>query len=325
MSYQSLVPLIKKVGSSLNPKDFQAVINIVFHNYEASIYDEMHADMKNSLQQQIDLLITDYLINNPKNKLIKMMDIGCGTGMSSELILKSKISENISHLTLVDTSPKMLEIAHEKAKDWNINYQILNNEIYDIHEKFDIIIVCSVLHHIPLLDPFLKKIDDLLNSNGIFIHLQDPNGDCLNSNIYQNRVQEFKKNKVKDYNFNFKNLIPKSIKKIISRILGRKTYIDLINDELLAKKVIKKRLTADEIWSVTDIHVGTRNSSENKGISYNYLEDKLQNFKNISHISYGFFGPLVTDLDINFAGKEQELITKKDLSGRNIARLWQKN
>jgi 2-polyprenyl-3-methyl-5-hydroxy-6-metoxy-1,4-benzoquinol methylase len=324
MSYQSLLPLINKVKSNLSPEEFHSVINVIFHNYEASSYDSMHADMKNSLQEQIDLLVSDYLKDNTALDSIKMLDIGCGTGMSTELILKSEIGLKVKEVTLLDTSPKMLEIAEEKAKKWGINYSVLNGDIKLVTGKYDLIIVCSVLHHIPLIQPFIKNIDKLLNIGGVFIHLQDPNGDYLNAQVQKNRVKEFKNNQNIDSTFTVKKLFPKSLKKYISRILGRKTYIDLINDELLIRKVIKKRLTADEIWSVTDIHVETKDSTDNKGISFDSLRTKLPNYKIVSRRSYGFFGPLKSDLDNDFAKREQELIDIKNITGRNLSCLWMK-
>ena len=55
MSYTSLLPLLKKTGSPLSPEDFQARINVVFHDFESDHYDSMHDDMWESLQEQINL------------------------------------------------------------------------------------------------------------------------------------------------------------------------------------------------------------------------------------------------------------------------------
>ncbi|MEC4004395.1 class I SAM-dependent methyltransferase [Flavobacterium sp. SUN052] len=327
MSLESLKPLIKKTGSKLSVEEFQSVVNVVFHDYEAEHYDVMHVDMKKSLQEQIDLLIGDLLKDETfKSNNKSLLDVGCGTGMSTELLLNSKIGSTLHKISLLDTSPKMLQFAEEKAKKWNVNYELINADISNLDTKYDIIIICSVLHHIPNLEVFLNKIKMLLNTNGILIHLQDPNGDYLTNNDYRKRLDIYEKETTDAHkSFNIRDLIPKKIKHYISRKLGRKTYIDLVNDKLLELNAINKRMTADEIWSITDIHVETKDIIENKGISFNFLKKQLSDFSIVSQRSYGFYGLLKSDLSEEFQEKESELINKNDLTGRNIACLWKKN
>ena len=324
MSYSALLPLIQKTKSRLSPKKFQERINIVFHDFEASHYDAMHTDMWESLQQQINLLVTDlFSYKKIENQELSLLDVGCGTGLSTQILLNSKLGENINQITLLDTSANMLKFATEKAKNWGKKYKTVNCYLNDLDEKFDVIIISSVLHHIPDLEFFLGQIDKALNSNGILIHIQDPNGDYLNDTLYNQRKKEYekeissvsKKKKVTDF-------IPKSILKSIKRILNRKDYIDKINDQLIAEKSIVKRMTADEIWSVTDIHVETKTDIINKGISLNFLKKQFKNFELINMRSYGFFGFLKSDLLENFKEKEEQFIQENQLNGRNISCIW---
>ncbi|MGK4569280.1 hypothetical protein [Flavobacterium sp. 3HN19-14] len=119
--------------------------------------------------------------------------------------------------------------------------------------------------------------------------------------------------------------IPKKWRHFINRKLGRKNYIDLVNDKLLATKAIRKRMTADEIWSVTDIHVETKTDTENKGISIQFLKTQLTDFVLVNQRSYGFFGVLKSDLPSEFTATEDRLIKENDLSGRNVSAIWIKN
>jgi 2-polyprenyl-3-methyl-5-hydroxy-6-metoxy-1,4-benzoquinol methylase len=324
MSYNSLLPLIQKTKSTLSPEAFQERINIVFHDFEASHYDAMHTDMWRSLQQQVNLLVGDLFshkkIGSPE---LSLLDIGCGTGLSTQILLSSKLGEYISQVTLLDTSPNMLKYAAEKAKTWNKKYKTVNSYLGGLDEKFDVVIISSVLHHIPDLEVFLKQVDQAMNPNGILIHLQDPNGDYLNDAVYIKRRELYekelnglpKKKKATDF-------IPKPILKSIKRALNRKDYIDHINDRLLAEKTIKKRMTADEIWSVTDIHVETKTDRVNKGISLEFLKKQLKNFDLIRMRSYGFFGFLKSDLMESYKDKEELFIADNQLNGRNISCIW---
>lgn len=327
MSYSKLVPLMKKKGCVVSPEQFQNKVNIVFHDHEAIHYDSMHSDMKNSLQQQIDLLISD-LFKDPTfiKKKFKVLDIGCGTGLSTEYLLNSKLEPYIEHITLLDSSKKMLELAEKKAITWNKKFTLLNSYVSKIHGKFDLVLICSVLHHIPNLENFLKDVDNVMNPKGILIHLQDPNGDYMFDKVYKERVNLYlKKRRSKPKRNKIIEFVPKPFRNYLNRMLGRKNYIDLINDQLLKDKIIKKRMTADEIWSVTDIHVETKNDILYKGISLQFLKKHLKNFKLISQRSYGFYGKLKSDLGEDLMKKEEEFISKNQLNGRNISCVWIKN
>jgi len=324
MSYQSLIPLIKKTGSSLTPEKFHERINIVFHDFESAHYDSLHKDMWDSLQEQINLLVNDSIKHEKPTKSLSMLDVGCGTGLSTKLMLESPLKSNISEITLLDTSPKMLEQAEAKAKTWNTPYHLINGNISVVTKIYDIIIISSVLHHIPDLKAFLSHISKALNPNGILLHLQDPNLDYLNDPDYIERKNAYKKiGKESDSNKGLKSIIPKSLFRWIKRLLNRKDYIDHINDQLIAEKSIKKRMSSDEIWSVTDIHVETE--EETKGISLIFLKEQLQNFKLINARSYAFYGFLKSDLVPSYRDKEQQFIDANQMNGRNISCVWVKN
>ncbi|MFN3754434.1 class I SAM-dependent DNA methyltransferase [Flavobacterium sp.] len=324
MSYQSLLPLLQKTGSTLTPEKFQERINIVFHDFEASHYDAMHTDMWGSLQEQINLLVADLFTHeNIENNELSLLDIGCGTGLSTQILLNSKLGQHINQVTLLDTSPNMLKQAELKAKNWGKKFKTVNAYLADINEKFDIIIISSVLHHIPDLEAFLNQVDTALNSGGILIHLQDPNGDYINSAEYLQRKNEYEKQlEALPKNKKISDFVPKPWLKSIKRLLNRKDYIDLINDQLLAEKTIKRRMTADEIWSVTDIHVETKSDSMNKGISLQFLKKELQNFELIKMRSYGFYGFLKSDLTESYQEKEAQCIAENQINGRNLSCIW---
>jgi len=326
MSYESLYPLLKSSKSKMNVEQFHEKINVIFHDHEAAFYDALHTDMWESLQEQINLLVDDVTAVATIGNNASLLDIGCGTGLSTQLLLQSKLGEAIQNITLLDTSPKMLEMALQKATLWNKKVKTINNSLSQVQEKFDVIIISSVLHHIPDLETFLKQVDDALNPGGILLHLQDPNGDFLNDDEYLNRKMSFEASvnnaprakKVADF-------IPKNWKRNINRLLGRKDYIDLINDELLRQNVIGRRITADEIWSVTDIHVESKSNTVNKGISLQFLKKQLKHFNLVKMRSYGFFGVLKGDLTEEYKKVESELIALNKSNGRNIAAVWLKN
>jgi hypothetical protein len=120
-------------------------------------------------------------------------------------------------------------------------------------------------------------------------------------------------------------MIPKKWKHYINRVIGRKTYIDLVNDQLIKENIIKYRMSADEIWSVTDIHVESEYNIENVGISLKFLKQLLVNYKLINQRSYGFYGPLKNELILEYKIKEDKLMHNNSLFGRNISCIWIKD
>ncbi|WP_309640358.1 class I SAM-dependent methyltransferase [Flavobacterium sp.] len=322
MSYSSLIPLLKKTGSPLTVEAFQARINIVFHDHEALHYDAMHQDMWDSLQEQINLLVDDWYEYQEPQQHLSLLDIGCGTGLSTQKLLHSKVGQNIDEITLLDTSSVMLQQAEAKAKMWNKKYTIVNSDIATLKNQYDVIMVCSVLHHIPELADFLKQIDGLLKPGGIFIHLQDPNGDYLNDVVYQQRLQQYEQLVSTSSPKKITDFFPKSAKHWINRNLGRKNYIDRINDQLLAEKVIRSRMTADEIWSVTDIHVENKFNTINKGISAVFLKEQLRNFQLIKQRSYAFYSVLKSDLPAELKSNEDSFCASNEYNGRNVSCIW---
>lgn len=324
MSFERLTPLVKKTGSPLNVHDFQSRINIVFHDYEAAHYDDLHVDMWESLQEQIDLLVRDFFSKYKPSRTLQLLDVGCGTGLSTQKLLNTQLGEYVESVVLLDTSPKMLEQAQKKAANWNKPYRLINGTTDMLTEKFDVIIVCSVLHHIPDLNAFMKQIDDLLLPNGVFIHLQDPNGDYAKDQDFLKREKQFEQLQKVRKSKRLSDFFPKSIKHKINLMLGRKNYIDRINDQLLKEKSIRRRMTADEIWSVTDIHVESKHDENARGISFAYLKNTLRNFSLISHRTYGFYGVLKHDLPKELQANETQWIAENQLNGRNLACVWQK-
>jgi len=122
MIYNTLNSLINKTGSRLSPGEFQEIINVIFHDIESNYYDSIHKDMWESLQEQIELLIEDLFRNDRSfSKNLSLLDIGCGTGLATHILLNSKIGDFVSNITLLDTSRNMLKQAEEKAKKWNKN------------------------------------------------------------------------------------------------------------------------------------------------------------------------------------------------------------
>src|SRR5437867_12964183 len=125
-----LLPLMQAKGVKLSPQEFQSVVNTTFHAFEAAVYDDIHKAMWQSLDTQFTLLSADALrcAHELPSKLVAV-DVGCGTGLSSEFLLRTELGKRVSTLYLTDTSPEMLHKARTRASTWNIKFELVEGTL----------------------------------------------------------------------------------------------------------------------------------------------------------------------------------------------------
>ncbi|MFY0689697.1 MAG: class I SAM-dependent methyltransferase [Cyclobacteriaceae bacterium] len=107
----------------------------------------------------------------------KVLEVGCGIGTVSELILRFLSKEGA--LTATDISPKSLEIARKKlAKYANVIIREIDLTTQEIDGDFDLIVLPDVIEHIPIdkHKSLFAKLSIRLKFGGcVFIHIPDPN------------------------------------------------------------------------------------------------------------------------------------------------------
>jgi hypothetical protein len=192
--------------------------------------------------------------------------------------------------------------------------------LFERNRKYDIIMTCSVLHHIPDIAEFLARVRELHATGGIFLHLQDPNGDYLNDAALNQRIAELSAFRRPSLPTWVRRFNPRRIAARVRRTLGGhrdETYLDRVNNELIDTGVIKKAMAPPDIWRVTDIHV-----HDEQGISIERLRSLLVDYRLVSSRSYAFFGAMSSDLPGPFRQREQQLTDRKAPNGLEIAGLW---
>jgi len=125
----------------------------------------------------------------------KILDIGAGTGIFSEYILKKYPK---AALSLIDISEKMLEVSKLRFKDFsNIKYIAHDYSTYNFDEKYDIIISSLSIHHLLDAEKFklFKKCYSILSPNGMFINSDQFLGETtfteeLNKRLWKSNVEK---------------------------------------------------------------------------------------------------------------------------------------
>ena len=312
---------MRRHSVQLSPQQFHAAVNVTFHRFESEVYDEAHRDMWDSLPQQVELLASCCL-KYPVPEHIRMLDIGCGTGLATDCLLRSSLGSRVTEVDLLDTSPAMLARAQKRREQWNRPGAATEGIVENLPagKTYDLIVTCSVLHHVPDLSSFLKAVAGLQKNvpGALFLHLQDPNGDFLDDPQRAERAAEYKPIQVPDTIARFK---PGRILARLKRELKgeqHQDYISKTNRELIEKGFISNPLTVDEIFSITDIHV------RDGGISIGRMTPWLPDYQLVTHRSYGFFGALRSSLPPHLQRREDQYIEAGEKTGGHVAAAWRR-
>jgi len=134
---------------------------------EAKEFDDIIWKVIPYYDEMLEALIS--AISFPKSIPIKVIDIGCGTGTISNMVLKCYPNAQV---TCLDIAENMVEMAKLKLSAYS-NVRFITGDIthFDFDDNYDVAISSLALHHL-LTDKdkkeFYKKIYKHLNQNGIF-------------------------------------------------------------------------------------------------------------------------------------------------------------
>jgi SAM-dependent methyltransferase len=313
--------IMQRHGARCSVEDFYSTLNVTFHELESEVYDEVHAHMWKSLPAQFVLLIDDCLGAYPDMPgRIRVLDIGCGTGMASDCLFETAIASRIESVDLLDISPAMLQRASRRIARHGVPVNPHQGTVESLPpgDRYEFIVACSVLHHIPDLPGFLKALRERQPDGGIFLHLHDPNGDYLHDVELQERSARVSTGGPPDW---VRRLAPARIVARLRRELmgpDRQDYLFKTNRALLQKGMIATPLSAEEIFGITDIQI--HNGGE--GISISAIRSWLSDYECLSLRSYGFFGKIWSSLPAEYRKAEEDLIARRAPNGAKIGAAW---
>ena len=108
------------------------------------------------------------MMPNLNDKII--LDLGCGFGEHCKRFVESGAKKVIG----IDISEKMLEIAKQENADSKITYINMPMEnIWQLNEKFDVVVSSLAFHYVQDFSGVVKNIYDMLNENGVFLFSQE--------------------------------------------------------------------------------------------------------------------------------------------------------
>ena len=138
--------------------------------YVKNLFDDyaerFNESLLNQLQYKLPLLVKDIIlkIDPARTKFDKVIDLGCGTGLSGEDL--QGISNN---LTGIDISENMIS----KANELNIYDSLIAGDIVEklnlSKEKYDLFIALDVFIYIGEITSMLNAVKKCANKNSFFI------------------------------------------------------------------------------------------------------------------------------------------------------------
>jgi len=135
----------------------KSVIRDNFSRY-AKHYDRYSTVQDTSASSLIDFIESD--------RLNRILDIGCGTGTYTKLLLKRFPGADI---TAVDISEDMIAIAKEKLNQKQVRFIVSDGETLNLREKFDLITSNACFQWFGNLGGTLENYRKWLSPNGIIL------------------------------------------------------------------------------------------------------------------------------------------------------------
>ena len=86
----------------------------------------------------------------------RVLDFGCGTGL-----VGINLSPYVKEVVGIDISKGMVDVFNKKAKLLNLNAKAYVKDIFEIKDKFDIVVSSMTLHHIKDIKSLSKKLYEI--------------------------------------------------------------------------------------------------------------------------------------------------------------------
>jgi len=142
-------------------------MNKSFQEKYAKYYDLIYKDKE--YEKECDFL-EEIFKKNSKNNPKTILDVACGTGGHAIPLAKRGYK-----VTGIDYSEKMIEIAREKARKYNVNldFHIMSMREFELNKKFDAIIcMFSAIDYLTNYEELKEALNNIklhMNKDSLFI------------------------------------------------------------------------------------------------------------------------------------------------------------
>jgi len=162
----------------------------------------------------------------------KVLDIACGVGYGSKILVEGGASEIYG----CDISEEAIQYAKKKYSHKNIKYEIADSSSLRFSDEyFDCIVSFETLEHIQNYNKTLDELRRVLKKNGILI-ISTPNKDAYNDG-----------NEILDNRFHYKEF---SKNEFVESLNKRFSTVSIFSQRLIVKIGLTKKLLRKLIFSL---------------------------------------------------------------------------
>jgi 2-polyprenyl-3-methyl-5-hydroxy-6-metoxy-1,4-benzoquinol methylase len=320
--YQPLLPLMRRFAAKVDAEAFYWAVNSAYHAAEAAHYDQYHLDMFQGLGFVWERLFGQL---PPTPQRLSVLDIGCGTGLVPEM-LNRYCAGRIGSYTGLDPSEAMLAMCQSKSGQWAFQTQLRKGLIDDLEPdaRFDVVTICSVLHHVVELPAFCRRAAALLAPGGALLTAQDPRGEAADDLLLAERERQARPQPtgLTKLRRRLRQTVARPLRPLINRLRPH-PLAPPVNKDLLARGVIGRPMDIGSIWAVTDFHVPGLAGGIGQGITRAALESWMSPpLRLIAYHTYQFLGDPWDVLNPAQQVEERRLFDAGDPHGRLFATAW---
>jgi demethylmenaquinone methyltransferase/2-methoxy-6-polyprenyl-1,4-benzoquinol methylase len=127
----------------------------------AVFFDEL-ADKWDSNETKKDDIINKILDNAEVSCKNRILDVACGTG----ILIPYYINRDVSLITAIDISSKMISIAKSKFKDNNVEFICADAEEYAFGGKYNNIVIYNAFPHFSSPEKLIANLSSCLIEGG---------------------------------------------------------------------------------------------------------------------------------------------------------------
>ena len=173
-----LIPLVvfALTKAKLLPQRYPKLAQTI-NKQDVTDFFDRHAENWDADMIRNDTIIATILDNAGVGKGKKVLDVACGTGV----LFGDYLGRNVAHVTAVDISPKMVEIARTKYPDAPIEVLCADVETTDFAEKFDAIVIYNAFPHFSDPDKVISVLSKHLAPGGILTVAHGMSRACIDS------------------------------------------------------------------------------------------------------------------------------------------------
>ena len=170
-----------KVGGHTYSPEQILEINRIFHDFQCHVYDNMQEHMHREEAAYWQGLARRALGLAGRDGPMAVMDYGCGTGMVAGVW--SGVLGVADRLICMDISEGMLDRARQRLEGAPAKVEFICGEAFSQRPdgQLDIVVLNSVLHHLPRPVEHLKQLASFLRPGGLLVVAHEPNRKWLDN------------------------------------------------------------------------------------------------------------------------------------------------